>query len=98
MRTKTKNGTLRVWHIRNGNMAHQIEVESPIQAIALIEQWADEDLKNPNVEFNAFGLEVYDDTDLPEEDKGTEAGWSEWYNSDGEDIQEIMDELEERIN
>lgn len=100
IRKTIKNGTLRVWHIRNGSVAlgHQIEVESPIQAIALIEQWADEDLKNPNVEFNAFGLEVYDDTDLPEEDKGTEAGWSEWYNSDGEDIMVILDELEERIN
>lgn len=98
MRTKTKNGTLRIYHIRNGHIVHQGNVTSPIQAIALIEQWADEDLKNPNVEFNTFGLEVYDDTDLPEEDKGTEAGWSEWYNSDGEDIQEIMDELEERIN
>lgn len=97
MKLKTKNGTLRVYHIQNGNVAHQLEVETPMQAIAHIELWADEDLKNPNIEFNAFGLEVYDDTDLPDEDKGTEAGWSEWYNSDGEDIAEIMDEIEEML-
>ena len=94
---KTKNGTLRVYHIQNGNEAHHLEVETPMQAIALIELWANEDLKNPNIEFNVFGLEVYDDTDLPDEDKGTEAGWSEWYNSDGEDIAEIMDKIEEML-
>lgn len=91
----TKNGTLRVYHIQNGNMAHQIEVESPMQAIALIEGWANEDLHNPNISFNAFGLEEYDDTDLTEEDKGTDEGWTEWYNSDGQDIAEIMDKIEE---
>ena len=97
MQTKTKNGTLRVYHIQNGNIAHQLEIETPMQAICLIEQWADEDLKNPNVSFNAFGLEVYDDTDLPEEDEGTEAGWSEWYNSEGQDIAEIMSAIEEML-
>ena len=90
---KTKNGTLRVYHIQNGNMAHQLEVETPMQAIAHIELWADEDLKNPHVEFNAFGLEVFNEEDL---DNGN-AGWSEWYNSDGEDIQEIMDEIEDML-
>ena len=90
---KTKNGTLRVYHIQNGNMAHQLEVETPMQAIAHIELWADEDLKNPNIEFNAFGLEVFNEEDL---DNGN-AGWSEWYNSDGEDIQEIMDEIEDML-
>ena len=90
---KTKNGTLRVYHIQNGNMAHQLEVETPIQAISHIELWADEDLKNPYVEFNAFGLEVFNEEDL---DNGN-AGWSEWYNSDGEDIQEIMDEIEDML-
>ena len=90
---KTKNGTLRVYHIQNGNMAHQLEVETPIQAIAHIELWADEDLKNPYVEFNAFGLEVFNEEDL---DNGN-AGWSEWYNSDGQDIEEIMDEIEDML-
>ena len=93
----TKNGTLRVYHLQSGNMAHQIEVETPQQAIALINQWADEDLHNPNVSFNAFGLEEYDDTDLPEGDKGTDAGWSEWYNSEGQDIIEIMDAIDEML-
>lgn len=93
-----KNGTLKVYHIQDGNMAHQIEVETPMQAVALIEQWADEDLHNPNVIFNAFGLEEYDDTDLPESDKGTDEGWGEWYNSDGQDITEILDELEEKLS
>ena len=90
---KTKNGTLRVYHIQNGNMAHQLEVETPIQAIAHIELWADEDLKNPYVEFNAFGLEVFNEEDL---DNGN-SGWSEWYNSDGQDIEEIMDEIEDML-
>lgn len=88
---KTKNGTLRVYHIQNGNMAHQLEVETPMQAIAHIELWADEDLKNPNIEFNAFGLEVFNEEDLDNDN----AGWSEWYNSNGEDIAEIMDRIEE---
>lgn len=90
---KTKNGTLRVYHIRNGNMAHHLEVETPMQAIAHIELWADEDLKNPNIEFNAFGLEVFNEEDLDNDN----AGWSEWYNSDGEDIAEIMDKIEEML-
>ena len=90
---KTKNGTLRVYHIQNGNVAHQLEVETPMQAIAHIELWADEDLKNPNIEFNAFGLEVFNEEDLDNDN----AGWSEWYNSDGEDIAEIMDKIEEML-
>ena len=90
---KTKNGTLRVYHIQNGNVAHQLEVETPMQAIAYIELWAGEDLKNPHIEFNAFGLEVFNEEDL---DNGN-AGWSEWYNSDGEDIAEIMDEIEDML-
>ena len=90
---KTKNGTLRVYHIQNGNMAHQLEVETPMQAIAHIELWADEDLKNPNIEFNAFGLEVFNEEDLDNDN----AGWSEWYNSNGEDIAEIMDEIEDML-
>lgn len=90
---KTKNGTLRVYHIQNGNMAHQLEVETPMQAIAHIELWADEDLKNPYVEFNAFGLEVFNEEDLDNDN----AGWSEWYNSNGEDIAEIMDEIEDML-
>ena len=90
---KTKNGTLRVYHIQNGNVAHQLEVETPMQAIAHIELWADEDLKNPNIEFNAFGLEVFNEEDLDNDN----AGWSEWYNSDGEDIAEIMDEIEDML-
>ena len=93
----TENGTLRVYHIRNGHIAHQGNVTSPMQAIALIEQWADDDLHNPNVSYNAFGLEVYDDTDLPEGDKGTDEGWSEWYNSEGQDIAELMDTIEEML-
>ena len=97
MKLKTKNGTLRVYHIKNGDITHQLEVETPMQAIAYIELWAEEDLKNPFVEFNAFGLEVYDDTDLPNEDKGTEAGWSEWYNSEGQGIQELMQVFEEML-
>lgn len=90
-------GTLRVYHIQNGNMAHQIEVETPMQAISLIEQWADEDLHNPNISFNAFGLEEYDDTNLPDVLTGTDEGWSEWYNSDGQDIIEILDEMEDKL-
>lgn len=95
---KTKNGTLRVYHMRNGSITCQLEVETPIQAISHIELWADEDLKNPFVHFYAFGLEVYDDTDLPNEDKGTEAGWNEWYNSKGQDIVELIEVFKEMLN
>lgn len=89
----TKIGTLKVYHIQNGNVAHEVEVETPFQAMSLIDQWTSEDLNNPHIEFNAFGLEEYDDSDLPEADKGGEEGWSEWYNSDGQDIMEIMAEV-----
>ena len=93
MQLKTKNGTLRVYHIKNGNMAYQLEVETPMQAIAHIELWADEDLKNPFVEFNAFGLEVFNEEDI---DNGNE-GWSEWYNSEGQNIAELIQVFEDML-
>ena len=91
----TKEGQLRVYHIQNGNMAHQIEIESPQQAISLINQWADEDLHNPRIEFNAFGLEEFSE-DMLNEDAKSE-GWSEWYNNEGQDIMEIMDTLDDML-
>lgn len=79
-----KIGSLRMWHNRNGvNEFHA--VGSPEEAMKLIDSLSASDLKDDSVSFNAFGLEVYDEST-------GRLGWSEWY-KDGEDIIEIMDKL-----
>lgn len=76
---------LRAWHIANGEMVHQVEVENIQEAITLIDKWTEEDMNNPFVEFNAFGCEEYSEEAIDGEH------WTEWYDEDGYDIIQIMD-------
>lgn len=75
---------LRVWH--STNLFHtEIPVSSIDDAKKIIDMLAESDLNNPNIDYNAFGLEEHDEN-FPEN-----GGWSEWYNDNGEDIVEVMD-------
>lgn len=61
------------------------------EALKLLDTLANNDLKNDHVWANAGGLEIY-----------TEDGWEEYYNSDGNSIDEIRlqkseDDLNENI-
>lgn len=76
-------GDLMVWHIRNVPNEPQVHpVLSADEGAELITRLADEDLKNPRVTDNAFGLVEWD---------GEE--WTEWYSPDGEDIHEYAENV-----
>ncbi len=85
-----KLGDLRAWAIRNPPAEPTCEiVQTPEEAINILSAAIATDLKDESVWSNAFGLEKY-------EDVGNEGGpeWCEWYNDEGQDIMEIMDEGE----
>lgn len=73
---------LKVWHLQgfidgsSSNVTH--DVATPSDAMAKIDQLAADDLKNPAVEYNAFGLLDHDGT--------------EWYDEEGRSIEDLMDE------
>ena len=71
---------LRVWWNRNGKQTN-FSVKDVEQAKQVIERETQKDLKNPFVVWNAFGLEVFEDGD-----------WCEFYNEDGLDILEIINQ------
>jgi hypothetical protein len=74
-----KQPTLRVW--RQPGDEHQ-PVASVEDAALVIDAWSLSDLLATAVAWNAFGLEEYD----------ADAGeWSEWYDDEGRDIDEVMD-------
>lgn len=77
-----ENPTLRVW--RQPGDERQ-PVESVDDAVILIEAWTLSDLMNKFVEWNAFGLEQYEDGE-----------WLEWYNDEGQDIDEVIEERRQR--
>lgn len=76
----TVNARMRVLHANsiNKNPVYH-DVKSINDAIIIINAIAQEELLNEDIEFNAFGLEVYEDDD-----------WSEYYDEEGRDISEIM--------
>lgn len=73
---------LKVYHIQNG-IQHLYPVKDVEQAKRLIGTLSESDLYNELVEFNAFGLVEWD---------SDEKDYFEWYDEDGRDIMEIMDE------
>jgi len=93
-------GDLRVWHIWQFTGTPQQSLCIPIQstdepaqstteALAIINARADSQVNDESVEWNAFGLEIY------EADDGTgNPGWCEWYNEDGDSIEDIEQEAE----
>lgn len=71
-----KEKDLRVWVIVNPpSDPKYYPIDTPKDAKTLIDAIADEQLKNDDIDCNAFGLEVYEDGE-----------WCEWYGEDGEDI------------
>ena len=80
---------LRVWRVVNNpnNFTHY-PVKSEEEAIKKINELAQIDLKSPFIDWNAFGLEVFN------EEKQKWDG-EEYYNEEGEDIREIEERLEE---
>lgn len=79
-----ENGTLRIWMVINPPSApiHR-HVRSPEHAIARIKGFAEQQLTDPKIVANAFGLEVFENGE-----------WSEWYSEDGMDIGEYEEFLE----
>ena len=75
----------RIANIPRRNNHHTIyrTVKNPEEAFDFINRWAERDLKNESVEFNAFGLEEF-----------IEGQWQEWYNEEGQDIIDVMKEGE----
>lgn len=72
---------LRVWHAFNdgSHKMHHHNVNTPEEAIKLIDKLGKEQLHDDSIDFNAFGLEEYVD-----------GVWSEWYNEDGDDIESAI--------
>ena len=73
---------LRVWRIINPpNYPTYYDVKSVEEAVEKINRLTDEDLKNPSISANAFGLEMFDHGDME---------WTEFYDDYGRDIHQIM--------
>jgi hypothetical protein len=89
---ETHVGALRVWYIINvpGTPEH-IPVDTPEEAIKVINDEAERQLRNPDIHSNVFGLEVYEE----DSDGDGNPGWCEWYNEDGEDIDSYAERLAE---
>ena len=75
---------LRVYWIRDGKTTYY-RVEDVEEAKKIIERETQKDLHDLRITWNASGLEVYEDGE-----------WCEYYNEDGLDIKEIMEEDEEK--
>lgn len=73
---------LRAWHIINGVVVERRDVETPDEAKTIIRKWIDNDIQNPQISYNAFGLEEFDPV------LNT---YCEYYNEDGDDIMEEID-------
>lgn len=89
-----KQGDLRVWWVPQVPGAQfKVAVESVTQAILVLTTLANYDLfqlhNNIKPDFcNAGGLEVFDEEDCGEDGDG----WSEWYDEEGRDIDEVIRE------
>ena len=77
---------LRAWWNRNSTQITK-DVKTVEEAIKWINEQAELDLKDNNIIWNAGGLEEFEDGE-----------WSEYYNEDGLDIKEIIEEIEELEN
>lgn len=71
---------MRVWWNNNIDGHQTFEVKNEKEAVAVYKNLIDLDLKNPKVTDNSGGCEVFEDGE-----------WSEYYNAEGCDIDEIVD-------
>ena len=76
---------LKVHHIQNG-IEHLYPIQDIEQGKKLITALAESDLHNEAIEFNAFGIVEWDNE---------ENDYFEWYDENGRDIMEILDEEED---
>ena len=78
-----EEGAMRVWCIVNipSDVTRYAEVHTIEEATSTINAEADRQLKDPNVESNVFGLEVY-----------KSGKWEEWEDDNGYDIEHYCDE------
>ena len=74
---------LRVYRHTNKQSIEE-NVENIQEAIDFINEWSAKDLKDNSIEWNAFGLEEFN----PDSNE-----FEEYYNENGEDILEIIDNL-----
>jgi hypothetical protein len=84
MQDKPNVGDLRVTHLYSKNGARELEhhtVKDASHAVVKISVLADEQVNDESVDWNIFGLEIYD----------AKGGWEEYYDEEGQDINEIMD-------
>ena len=73
---------LRVWWITNPpSKAKYYEVNNVKQAIEIIHTLGQKEVNDPTVVSNAAGLQIFEDGE-----------WTEYYDGEGRDINEIMDE------
>jgi hypothetical protein len=76
-----KNGDLLAYHsfekAGNGQTHHLYQVESPEQAIEVINKLAKEQVNDESIGWNTFGLVVFE-----------EGEWFDWYSEEGDDIAE----------
>ena len=76
---------LHVWWVTNPpNLAQYYPVESVEEAMGKLKELTDAELLDSSVYSNAGGLEVFED-----------GGWTEYYDDEGRDIDEIMAERSE---
>ena len=81
---RPQKGDLRVWCIVNlPSFAIHVPVDSPEKAAAVIDYMADDQLTEPRITSNVFGLEVYDF-----------GSWIDWESELGEDLDDYMESKE----
>ena len=74
---------LRVWHITNiPNSPRHYGVHNPTEAARLINRLAAQQLTDPDVHSNAFGLEVM-----------VKGEWEEWEDAHGDSVDELAGQL-----
>ena len=86
-----KVGDLLVYHTfardYDGTTMHLHPVESPEEAIKVINKLADEQVNDESIAWNVLGLEVFDEC----------GDWEDWYDDDYNDILEFEDQMLENI-
>ena len=78
-----KEGDLQVWWANNFG-SKRVDVKNIDQAKGCLKGFGQSEVDNENIGWNAGGLEVFENGE-----------WSEWYNENGSDIREVMEEEDE---
>jgi len=89
---KMENKILRCWWSRSGQEQIYKKVKTIEEAIAWLKKQTKKDLEDESIIWNAGGLMEFDESMVSDD----EDGWGEFYNEEGQDIMEIIDEMEEK--